>query len=159
MAADIGNNRCHCPAGQGFLGCPEQLGDIGRSHEDQGIGVKTEAYQPRPIGHAEPLRLSHQLEINNGGPLPCQERTGLIQRKTQGGTTLALLVGEHFLQQSATENGKASILRFHPLAGFGEGGLALDLGNTVPQRGKALLLIWRSHGSGSAVLLEQNGNS
>ncbi len=55
MRADIGNNARHGAASQSFLGSPEHFSHGGHPHQHQGIRIKPEAEQPRPIGQAKLL--------------------------------------------------------------------------------------------------------
>lgn len=152
---DIGDDGRHRLAGNGLLGGPEQFHHGGRTHEDQGRRIEPEAEQPRSIGQAELLRLVGQLQIDDRHALARQEPPRLPQGKAKARAHIAAIVGKHFLQQAAGQFGELPILGFHPLPGLGQGRLALDIGNGVPQRGEALLVIGRGH---RAIPCEQNRN-
>jgi hypothetical protein len=67
-----------------------------------------------------------------------------------------MLVRINLLHQPCRQFRESIILRLDPLPGFGEGGFALDVGNDVPQRGEALLMILGLHGATGGC--EQNRN-
>lgn len=143
--ADIGDHRRHGAAGDRFLGSPEQLGHIGRAHQDQRLGSQPEAHQPWPIGQTQLLGFSGQLQIDDGQPLLAEQAPGLSQRKTQDRSGIAALVGEHFLQEPPGQHRKPLRIVLHHCPRFGQRRLALDIGNSVAQRGKALLPVRQAH--------------
>ena len=70
----------------------------------------------------------------------------LRQRKAETGATIAYFIGKHFLHQPARQRRKA-FPRPHirPARRLQQGRPALDIGNDIPQRGKALLLTGGLH--------------
>lgn len=157
MPGDIGQDGRHRLAGQRLFGGPEQLDHVGGAHQHQGIGVKAEAEQARPIGQAHFLAVLDQLQIDDGRALTGQQAPGLGQGKTQHRPGMAALIGEHFLQQATGGQRKTGCRIVGHDPRFGQSRLALDIGNSVPERGKALLVVWRAHWRG--LICEQNRNS
>jgi hypothetical protein len=145
MAAHIAHDRSDGTAGNGFFGDPEQFGHAGGPDQNQGLRVEPKAQKPRSIRQAELLRLIGQLHVNDGNPLQGQKIARLGQGKAQTCPCIAAPIGEHFLQQSTRQKGKLSALSLHPLAGLRQSRFALDIGNSIPQRGKALLAIRGLH--------------
>jgi hypothetical protein len=144
---DIGDNAGNRPAGQGFLGDPEQVAHVARPHDDQMRRIEAEAGKPRTIGQAKKLRIGLQLQVENGHPPGVEERACLSQGKAETGSAIADTIGKHLLQQPARKLRKASLRgRKSPRPRLGQGWFALDIGNDIPQRGKALLLIGGLHG-------------
>ncbi len=146
-ASHIGHHGGHRPAGDGLLGCPEQLVHVGNPHQHQRIGVETEADEARTVRHAQLLGLVSQLQIDDGQALRAEQSLGLSQGEAQGGPSIASLVGEDLLQQSSRKHGERTAAILDPLPHLPQGRLALDVGNGVPQRGEALLAIGGAHGS------------
>ncbi len=157
MPGDIGQHGRHRLAGQRLFGRPQQLDHGGGPHQHQRIGVKAEAEQARPIGQAHFLAVLDQLQIDDGRALAGQQAPGLGQGKAQHGPGMAALIGEHFLQQAARRQRKTGCRIAGHYPRFGQSRLALDIGNSVPQRGKALLVVWRAHWR--SLMSEQNRNT
>lgn len=154
--ADIGDNAGNRPAGQGFLGNPEQVAHVERAHNDQMRRIDAEGGKPRTIGQAEELRICLKLQVEESHPLGIDEHACLSQGKAETGSAVADTIGKHLLQQSARQPRKASLRgRKGSRPHLGQGRLALDIGNDIPQRGKALLTIGGLHGD---HLREQRGN-
>ncbi len=86
-----------------------------------------------------------QLQIDQGRPLRADQALGLRQGKAQHCTAIARFVGKHFLQEPIAELGKGACSALDLNPRLGQGRLALDIGNTIPQRGKALLAVGRRH--------------
>ena len=158
MAAYIGHHGGNGPAGNGLLGGPEQFGHIGRTHQNEGGRIEPKGQQARAIGNTQFLGFAGQLQVDDGEPLLSEQATGLTQRKAQCRPGIATFVGEHFLQQSAGQHRKpAGMVLLDHSPCLGQRRLALDVGNAVPQRGKALLAIGRAHW-GRPSFGEQNRN-
>lgn len=141
----IGNHRGDSAASNGFFGGPEQFVHGGGTHQHQRIGVEAETEHARAIRHAHFLGFADQLQIDNRWPLATDEAARLAQGKAQRSTGMAAFVGENLLQQAAGRNGKAPMLRLNPCPRLGQGWPALDLGNGIAQRGKALVTVGGAH--------------
>ena len=127
------------PAAQCLLGGPEQLHHVGGPHDHQLLGRNAQGEQPRPIGQAQFLGLLGELEVNHHRALPIQQVPPQPQGKAQARAAVAGLVREDFLNESGAQHGKPVGFLRKAHRGLAEGGLALDLGNSVPQRLEALL--------------------
>ena len=118
--------------------------------------IETEAGKPRTIGQAEKLRIGLQLQVENGHPPGVEQHACLSQGKAETGSTIADTIGKHLLQQPARKLRKAALRgRKGSRPHLGQGRFALDIGNDIPQRGKALLSIGGLHGD---HLCEQREN-
>lgn len=93
------------------------------------------------------MRLVGQLQIDDGDPLACQEAPGLTQSEAERRADIAAIIGENLLQQATGQDWKSVAFGANPRPRLGQGGLALDIGNDIPQRGKALLLVRGVHGA------------
>lgn len=154
---DVRHDAGDRPAGQRFFGHPEQVLHIGGAYEDQLGRVEAEAGQPRSIRQAEELRILIQLQIEHGQAPWGQQGLGLAQRKGQTRPAIADSIGKNLLQQATGQARKALPIgsertRLHP----GQRRFALNIGNDIPQRGKALLAALSLHGANG--LYEQNKN-
>lgn len=143
--ANIGDDAGNGPAGQRLLGNPEQVLHVAGPHDDKLGRVQTETRQSRPIGQAEKLRIRSKLQIQHRQPFRGEQGADLPQRKPQARPAIAHRIGAHILQQPARQArktlGPVKAARPH----LSQGRLALDIGNGVPQRGKALLAILGLH--------------
>ncbi len=145
--ADIGNNAGNGPAGQGFLGHPEQVAHIERAHDHQKRGIETKGRQPRAIGQAEELCICFKLQVEDGHPPGVEQHACLPQSKAETGAPVADTIGKDLLQQPARQPREASLgSRKGSRPCLGQGWLALDIGNDIAQRGKALLTTGGLHG-------------
>lgn len=142
IAPDIGDDAGDGAAGEGFFGDPEQIAHICGADDDELVGIKAKGQKPRSIRQPEKLPITCKLQIENRHALGCQQRPGLSQRKAKAGAAIAHCVGENLLQEPPGQVWKGAILGFESaFARLRQCRLALDIGNGVPQRGKALLAI------------------
>lgn len=146
--ADIGDNAGDGPAGQGFLGHPEQVAHIVRAHDHQMRRIEAKGRQPRAIGQAEELRIRLQLQVEDGHPPGIEQHACLPQGEAKTGAPIADTIGKHLLQQPARKSREASLgIPKGSRPRLRQGWLALDIGNDIPQRGKALLTTEGQHGA------------
>lgn len=151
----LGHQRRDRPAGDHFLGRPQQFGHIGRLHQHQPGRIDACPGQARPVRQALLLCVSRQRQVKNSRPAWTDQLPGLRQGKAQTGASNAQIVGKHFLDQPTRQHGK--IVMFRPsraLHRFQQGRFALNIGNDIPQRGKALAATGELHDA----LPEQNKN-
>jgi len=88
------------------------------------------------------LRIAHKLEINDREALGGKKASGLPQGKAEAGPAIAHGIGKDLLREPARKARKLTIIGAKSaLAHFCQSRLALDIGNSVAQRGKALLAI------------------
>jgi len=146
IASDIGDNAGHRPAGQGFLCDPKQFPHFGNAYDQELSWIEAEREKTRPIGQAKKLPITGKLQVENRDTPGVQERSCLPKGKAEAGTPIAHGIGENLLQQASGQLGKVPVLfAKRARAGFRQGRLALDIGNSIPQRGKALLAILGLH--------------
>ena len=142
VPANIGDDAGNRPAGEGFFGNPKKIAHIGGADDDQLVGIKTEGQQPWAIGEAKKLRVADKLEINHREALGGEKASGLPQGKAETGPAIAHGIGEDLLREPAGKGRKLSIVGAKSaLAHLRQSRFALDIGNGVAQRGKALLAI------------------
>lgn len=146
VAGNIGDHGGDGAAGQGLFGGPEQFGDGGGAHQYQSVGVEAEADEAGAIGQAHFLGLAGELQIDHGRARRGDQAARLGQGKAEGGAGMAALGGKDFLQLAGGGQGKAGRIGMQQRARFGQSRLALDIGNGIAQRGKALLAVRRAHG-------------
>ena len=153
VVGDIGDDGGDGLAGQGLLGGPEQFHHSGGAHQDQGSGIKAETGKARPIGQAHFLGMFAQLQIDDGEAFFAEQASGLGQGKAERGAAIAPLIGENLLQQSTGQARKPfARLGCQHGAPIGQHRFALDIGNSVAQRGKALLSIRQAQGADLSVV-------
>ncbi len=151
-SANIGDNAGNRPASQRLLGHPEQILHVTGPHDDKLGRIQPKTRQPRPIGQAEELSIGGKLEIEHRQPLRGEQGTDLPQCKPQARPAIAHRIGAHILQQT-TRQARKTIRRLvkGTCPHLGQRRLALDIGNGVPQRGKALLAILGLHDAMSCM--------
>ena len=111
------------------------------------IGIETEGFQSWSIGQAERLSVLFKLEVEHRHPLGGEQGSCLPERKAKAGPAIAQSIGKNLLQQSSRQMRKTAIAGVEgPIRRFRQSRLPLDIGNGVPQRGKALLVIGGLHG-------------
>lgn len=156
LAPHIGDQRGDGAATDHLLGRPQQFRHVGSAHDHQPGRIEPEPGQARPIGQAQPLRILAQLQVENRRSAGADKLFRLRQRKAEAGAAIAYFIGKHFLYQPAWQRWK-DLSRPHigPAHRLQQGRPALDIGNDIPQRGKALLLTGGLH---DPKLPEQNKN-
>jgi len=93
------------------------------------------------------LSVLFQLQVQHGHALGGQQCFRLSQRKAETGAAIAQGIGKNLLHQSTRETRKTAIDGIErPVGRLRQGRLAIDIGNGVPQRGKALLVVGGWHG-------------
>lgn len=75
-----------------------------------------------------------------------EEAPGLGQRKSKARPGVADAIGVNLLHEARGQSGKQAGLAMWTICLLGQRRLALDIGNGVPQRGKALLAVRGLHG-------------
>jgi len=148
VGGDIGHHGGNGLAGEGLFGRPEQFAYAGGPDQHQRFGRKTKTDEARPIGQAHFLGVMEQLEVDNRRSTLAKEVPRLPQGKAEHRAGMAAFVGPHFLEQAGRRQGKALSIAAHHWARLGQSRLALDIGNSVPQRREALLASGRVHGWG-----------
>ena len=158
--ANIGNDARNRPAGQRFLGDPEQLAHLLCPHDDQARRIEAGGQKARPIGQAEKLSVPLQLQIEYGHAPGRQQGLRLSQGEAEAGAAIAHRIGKDLLDEPACEARKPGFSAPGCLhAHFGQGRLALDIGNDIAQRGKALLAIGDLHGETVVRTKQEHGDS
>ncbi len=141
LAPDIGDGSGHGPAGSDLLGRPQELGYVDSPHHDQLRRIEPGPGEARPIGQAQLLGIIAQLQIENRRAPGGYESFGLGQGKAEAGTGIPQIVGKNLLHQPAAQRRKASIpTRIRATHRLRQSRLALDIGNDIPQRRKALVV-------------------
>lgn len=156
LSPHIRNHRSDRPAGHHFLGRPQEFGHIRRAHDHNLGRIHSRPGEPGPIGHAELLGILGHLQVKDRRPARRDQAPSLRKCKPEAGAAIAQIVGKHLLHQPARKHGKTIRLPdIRPPYGLQQGRLALDIGNDIPQRGKALILGLGLHDDRSS---EQNRN-
>lgn len=153
---NLGDNACNRTGGQRLLARPEQLGHVAWSHDDQTRRIQPETEKTRAIGQPEKPAILGQLQIEQGRALGSQQPPALPQREGKAGPAIARRICEHLLHEPATKGRKRAVSAERDLLScLGEDRLPLDIGNDIPQRGKALLLNLGLHDATSYVNKER----
>lgn len=154
---DIGHDAGHGGRGQGFLGRPEEVVHCGRPDDDERLRVEPGAWQGWPIGQAEKLRVSGQLQVKDRRPPWRQQVPALAEGEGKACPAMMEDVGKHLLHRTGAgyRQGVVVPARARFLWRLHQDGFAFDTGDDVTQRGEALLWILGLHG---VRLSEQNRN-
>lgn len=101
--------------------------------------------QTWPIGQAEVLCLVGQLHIVDRRTPRREQVFRLRQGKGEARAAVSCTIGIDFLNEACRQCGKGAGLTLRTVGRFRQCRLTLDIGNGVPQRGKALLAVGGLH--------------
>jgi hypothetical protein len=156
LAPDIGDGSSNGATGRYLLGRPQKFGHVRSPHDDQLRRINPGKGETRPIGHAELLGIITQLQVKNGRTPGGYEAFGLRQGKAEARATIPHIIGKNLLHQSAAQRRKLSIpSRIRATHRLRQSRLALNIGNDIAQRRKALVVDLGLHDD---RLCEQNRN-
>ena len=154
----LGDQRSDCPARHHFLGGPQQFRHVGGLDDHQLRRIEPEPVEPRRIGHALFLGIFGQMQVKHCRAARRHQPLGLRQGKAQAGSAIADVIGKYFLNKPARQRRKDIVRpRLRPAHRLQQGRLALDIGNDIPQRGKALVVIGGLHDA--TIYLNKTGTS
>lgn len=99
MGDKIGNHRGHRPTGDRLLQRPEHFGNTGDASQHQLTGIQAEPREPEPVGKADFLRRTDELQVEHPLPLTHYLLARHAKCEPEGGTGAPRFIGKDFVDQ------------------------------------------------------------